>query len=175
MEEMEERCGVGELLHHRVRTGPKEQGRMKELKTFNATDQTTVFLKCFQKLLQDQAKVVNSWFECKAYNSVLKQIWKLVLLDCKLLDTEALYKCVPTSYLQLRPEWRACGEHLGSLLAPHQGRGSTEGRGSTARDFIHVSVMQHHVICLICTAAISLCSAIEQKPRSEPCAGANSV
>lgn len=100
MEQMEDRVGMGELLHHKVRTDPKEPGRVKELRTFNATEQTLVFLKCFQMLLQDQAKVVNSWFKCSAYNSVLKQVWNLVLLDCKLLDTEALYKYVSTSYIQ---------------------------------------------------------------------------
>ena len=110
MEQMEERGGMGELLQHKVRTGPKQQGTMKELKTFNATDQTLVFLKCFQKLLQDQAKVVNSWFECTAYSSVLKQVWNLVLLDCELLDTEALYSYVPASHLQRCAAGSACGE-----------------------------------------------------------------
>jgi hypothetical protein len=97
MEAMEER-DMGGLLRHRLSTAPKEE-EVKELQTFNATQQTLVFVKCFQKLLQAQARVVNSWFECGAYLSVLKQVWKLVLADSKLLETEALYRCALASHL----------------------------------------------------------------------------
>lgn len=121
MESVEDRGGMEELLRHRVQTGPKDPGPAKTISTFNAMEQAIVYVKCFQKLLQAQAQVVNEWFRCSAYDSVLKQVWTLMLQDCKLMDSKFLYgyeSSTECSYnsgtLLLRPGNRTDGFRIGT-------------------------------------------------------------
>lgn len=45
-----------------------------------------VYLECLQRVLKAQMVVIEKWFGSKAYEGVLKQIWKLAVLQSGLLN-----------------------------------------------------------------------------------------
>lgn len=56
------------------------------IKTFNPQVEVMVYLECLQRVLKAQMVVIEKWFGSKAYEGVLKQIWKLAVLQSGLLN-----------------------------------------------------------------------------------------
>lgn len=72
----------GFLKAHR----PVAERKEAVVKTMDPQVEVMVYLECLQRLLKAQLDVIVKWFGSKAYEGVLKQIWKLVVLQSGLLN-----------------------------------------------------------------------------------------
>lgn len=67
-------------------SGPSAQRTVAQVKTIDPQAEVMVYLKCLQRLIQAQQETITKWYSCKAYNGVVKQIWKLAVLHNGLLN-----------------------------------------------------------------------------------------
>jgi glycyl-tRNA synthetase alpha subunit len=76
----------GEGRRFAAATVSRRKKQEKELRKLDVSTHVMVYLKCLQRVLQEQAHIINGWFGCQAYDGVLKQMWKIMILDSRLLD-----------------------------------------------------------------------------------------
>eukprot|EP00892_Ulva_mutabilis_P005140 jgi/Ulvmu1/2999/UM015_0039.1 len=89
---------LGDTIGHLRRAAPASEQQAIEVSVIDVQKEAVVYLKCLQRLLQAQEKVIRKWFACTAYEGVLKQIWKLTVLQSGLLDVGKLKAFAKTDY-----------------------------------------------------------------------------